>query len=241
MLGIERHGDVTVITLRHGKVSALDLELAEALTTAVRDVAPADPVVLTGTGRVFSAGVDLKRVADGGAGYARRFYPALAPLFLAVYDHPGPVVAAVNGHALAGGCVIAAACDYRLMSQGTIGLVELSAGVPFPGSAVEIVRGVTGGFASRLVLSSAGLPPAEAHAIGLVDQVVSPSALLDAAVAHATRLAQVSPEVYALTKRQLQGPVRERIAAGVALEPSIAGLWASDEVQRAIRRRVDQL
>jgi enoyl-CoA hydratase/carnithine racemase len=67
MLSTERHDNVTVITLRHGKVHVLDLELAEALTAAVRDVAPGDPVVLTGTGRAFSAGVDLKRIVDGGA------------------------------------------------------------------------------------------------------------------------------------------------------------------------------
>jgi enoyl-CoA hydratase len=241
MLSTERHDNVTVITLRHGKVHVLDLELVEALTAAVRDVAPGDPVVLTGTGRAFSAGVDLKRIADGGAAYARQFYPWLAELFLAVFDHPGPVVAAVNGHALAGGCVLAAACDYRLMSQGTIGLVELSAGVPFPTSAVEIVRGVAGGFTSRLVLSSAGIPADSAHAIGLIDELVAPEALLETALAHAARLARVPPEVYALTKRLLQGPARERIAAALPLEPTIAALWASDEVMAAIRKRLEQL
>jgi enoyl-CoA hydratase len=241
MLSTARHGNVTVITLQHGKVHALDLELAQALTAAVRDVAPGDPVVLTGSGRAFSAGVDLKRMADGGAGYAREFYPWLERLFLAVFDHPGPVVAAVNGHALAGGCVLAAAADYRLMSQGTIGLVELSAGVPFPGSAVEIVRGVAGPFASRLVLSSAGIPADRAQAIGLIDELAAPEELLAAALAHAARLARVPAAVYALTKRQLQGPVRERIAASVALEPTIAGLWASDEVMAAIRTRLAQL
>jgi enoyl-CoA hydratase len=240
MLNTERHDNVTVIALQHGKVHALDLELAEALTAAVRDVAPGDPVVLTGTGRAFSAGVDLKRMADGGAAYARKFLPRLADLFLAVYDHAGPVVAAVNGHALAGGCVIAAACDYRLMSQGTIGLAELSAGVPFPPCAIEIVRGAAGAFTSRLVLSSAGIPAGSAHAIGLIDELAAPGALLGTAVAHAARLAQVPPEVYVLTKRQLQGPARERIAAAVPLEPTIAALWASDEVMGAIRQRLEQ-
>jgi enoyl-CoA hydratase len=68
------------------------------------------------------------------------FLPALSAAFMAIFDHPGPVLAAINGHAIAGGCVIAAACDVRLMSAGKIGLAELSVGVPFPPSAMEILR-----------------------------------------------------------------------------------------------------
>lgn len=241
MLDTTRRDNVTVIALSHGKVHALDLELVDALATAFRDLPPNEPAVLTGTRRAFSAGVDLKRMSDGGASYARQFLPRLDEMFLAIYDHPGPVVAAVNGHALAGGCVIAAACDYRLMSQGTIGLVELSAGVPFPSSAIEIIRGAAGPFASRLVLSSAGITPETAHTIGLVDELSPAETLLDAAVAHAARLARIPPAVYTLTKRQLQGPTRERIAAARALDPTIAGHWASDEVQGAIRQRLQEL
>ena len=74
---------------------------------------------------VFSAGVDLRALADGGAEYAGRFVAALSEAFLAVFDHPAPVVAAINGHAIAGGCVLAMCADVRLMSGGTIGLTEL--------------------------------------------------------------------------------------------------------------------
>src|SRR4051794_9644048 len=82
----------------------------------------ARPIVLAGAGRGFSAGVDLRRIVDEGESYTRRFPDALSAAFLAVFDHRAPVVAAVNGAAIAGGCVIAAACDRRLISHGPIGL-----------------------------------------------------------------------------------------------------------------------
>src|ERR1700735_4566733 len=137
MLETEDRSGATVLRLKHGKVNALDTDLLRATTAATQALAPAAAVVTTGHGSAFSAGVDLKRIVDGGQSYVREFLPALSETFLAVFDHPGPVVAAVNGHAIAGGCVLAAACDVRLMSAGRIGLSELSVGVPFPTVALE--------------------------------------------------------------------------------------------------------
>ena len=110
----------------------------------MRAVDQARAVVITGSGSVFSAGVDLQRIVAGGPSYVREFLPALSDSFMAIFDHPGPVVAAVNGHAIAGGCVIAAACDVRLMAHGKIGLAELSVSVPFPPVAMEIMRYAVG-------------------------------------------------------------------------------------------------
>src|SRR6201992_461123 len=102
------------------------------------------PVILTGAGRAFSAGVDLRALVDGGKGYAEKFVVALSKAFRAIFDHPAPVIAAVNGHAIAGGCVLAMCADVRLMSGGTIGLTELAVGVPFPVTALEICRDAMG-------------------------------------------------------------------------------------------------
>jgi enoyl-CoA hydratase len=82
--------------------------------------------VLTGHGPIFSAGVDLLRLRDGGPGYLEEFLPALSDAFLAVFRCPLPVVAAVNGHAVAGGCILVSACDRRVMNadHGRIGVTE---------------------------------------------------------------------------------------------------------------------
>ncbi len=140
MIDVTDRNGIALVGLDHGKVNALDLELLQAITATMGDMADARAVVITGAGRAFSAGVDLRRVVDGGAEYVREFLPALSEALLSVFDCPRPVVAAINGHAIAGGCVLAAATDVRLMSAGTIGLTELLVGVPFPVAALEIVR-----------------------------------------------------------------------------------------------------
>ena len=144
MLDVEQRSGVAVVRLSHGKVNALDLDLLRAITAALAGLDESAAVVITGTGTAFSAGVDLQRIVAGGPAYIQEFLPALSEAFLAIFDHPGPVLAAINGHAIAGGCVIAAACDVRVMSAGKIGLAELSVGVPFPTSAMEIFRHVAG-------------------------------------------------------------------------------------------------
>jgi enoyl-CoA hydratase len=229
-----KDGDVAVLTLSHGPVNALDLELLTALPDALAS-AGAAPVVLTGAGRCFSAGVDLKRIVDGGAPYVEEFLPALSTAALALFEHPRPVVAAVNGHALAGGCVLAAACDVTLMSGGTIGLTELAAGVPFPTVPLEIMRHAAGPAVERLVLTAARLDPAEAHRIGLVDEVVA-DGLVAAAVERAAALAATPTAVYARAKRQLREPALAQIAARRELDdPGVAALWADEETQAVLR------
>ncbi|BBW99423.1 hypothetical protein BST36_11895 [Mycolicibacterium moriokaense] len=137
-MDVEVIDGVSVLRLNRPPVNALDLEL---VTDAVETLGRLEgPVVITGTGKCFSAGVDLRAVAEGGREYTDRFLDVMPASFLAVFDYPGPVVAAINGHAIAGGCVIAMAADVRLMSAGTIGLTEVAVGVPFPAAALEICR-----------------------------------------------------------------------------------------------------
>src|SRR5439155_1238277 len=127
-------------------------------------------LVLVGTGSAFSAGVDLFRILDGGEDYAARFIPALSGAFDDIFAYRRPVVAAVNGHAIAGGCVIVSCADHRLMAdgRGRIGVPELLVGVPFPAVALLAVRyGVGDVGAADLVYSGATLLPDEALRRGL--------------------------------------------------------------------------
>ena len=234
MLETEDRSGVTVLRLQHGKVNALDTELLRAITAAMRDLDPASAVVITGHGSAFSAGVDLKRVVDGGQPYVREFLPALTETFLAVFDHPGPVLAAVNRHAIAGGCVLAAACDVRLMSGGRIGLAELTVGVPFPTVALEIMRHAIGPAAGNLVLTARLLDAAQAQSIGLIHDVAAPEALLDSAVALAQAMAKTPAEVFSLSKRQLQLPARAAMDGHDADEVAIAAGWESSGTRDAI-------
>ena len=144
MIDLTRRGAVSVLRMAHGKANALDVELCDALTAQFIDYAQSDAgaLVIVGEGRMFSAGVDLVRIVNGGAAYVRTFLPALNRMCATLFDVDKPVVAAVNGHAIAGGCIIACAADYRMMARdvGRIGLPELLVGVPFPVEPLEVMR-----------------------------------------------------------------------------------------------------
>ena len=241
MLDLEERGEVAIMRLQHGKVNALDLELLLAISEAMRSVDQARAVVITGSGSVFSAGVDLQRIVAGGPSYVREFLPALSESFMAIFDHPGPVVAAVNGHAIAGGCVIAAACDVRLMAHGKIGLAELSVGVPFPPAAMEIMRHAVGPAIGHLVLTAALLDPAQAESIGLIQHVCTAEVLLESAVDRARQMARTPAGVFSVSKRQLQQPARDRIAARSRDEKAVVEMWSSDRTRDAIAQYLGAL
>lgn len=236
MIETTHHDGIAVLRLNHGPVNALDLELLTAVPETLADVADARAVVLTGTGRCLSAGVDLKRIAEGGVPYVADFLPALSTAALALFEHPQPVVCAVNGHALAGGCVLAAACDLRLMSAGTIGLTELAAGVPFPTVPLEIMRHAVGPATDLLVLTGRRLDPAQAAAIGLIHEIVDPDELLPAALRRAAHLADTPPDVYALSKSQLHRPARERIDIGRQLDDQqVLRMWSAPSLRQVLQ------
>ena len=242
MISVEEREGVAVVRLDDGKVNALDLEMLRAITATMSRLVDAPAVVLTGARTVFSAGVDLRRIVEGGPAYVREFLPALSQAFLAVFDHPRPVVAAVNGHALAGGCVLAAACDVRLMSAGTIGLTELLVGVPFPVTPLEIMRFAVGPAVAGLALTGRTMGPDDARRIGLVDAVVEPDGLLPEAVRRAGALSRTPAAAYALTKEHLHRFTRHQIEELRPVEDHRAtAVWESEQTRAAAAEYLDQL
>jgi enoyl-CoA hydratase len=223
---------VTIVRFDNAPVNALDLDLLEVITASMRGIE--GPVVITGAGRSFSAGVDLRALVDGGSDYAERFVTALSEAFLAIFDHPAPVVAAVNGHAIAGGCVLAMCADMRLMSGGTIGLTELAVGVPFPVAALEICRYAMGTSAPRAALGAKTIDADTALARGWVDAVVPEDDLISKALAIARELGQYSPAAYSATKTQLHQPARAAIDAGAVADAGVRASWISEETRGRI-------
>ena len=223
MLTIKHRNGATVIRLQHGPVNTLDLDLLRALPGAVAR-APG-PLVITGAGRAFSAGLDLRRILEEQDGYTAAVLAALCDALLAVFEHPAPTVAAVNGHAIAGGCVLALACDARLMSAGQIGLTELALGVPFPAAALQIARHALGAMASRVILHADTVEPADGVRLGLIDQIVPAGQLLDRAITLAAAMAAGDGHAYALAKRQLHQTVTAY--AATVSDEDIIRAWTS--------------
>jgi enoyl-CoA hydratase/carnithine racemase len=208
------------------------VELLNALAEAV--AATDRALVITGSGSCFSAGVDLRRILDGGRPYTAELLAALSRTFRVVFDHPRPTVAAVNGHAIAGGCVLALACDVRLMSGGRIGLTELAVGVPFPTAALEVVRHALGSRADQVLLGAQTTDRERALALGMVDELPEPADLLPRAVALATELAARSPESYRLAKVQLHRSANAAIEATADGDAAVLAGWTSDDTRRRI-------
>jgi enoyl-CoA hydratase len=242
MLEITENGDVTILTLAHGKANALDLEFCDGLRRAVATL-ETGALVITSTGSIFSAGVDLFRLTSGGADYARRFVPALVEMLRVLFLMPIPVVSAVNGHAIAGGCIINAAADYRVMAsgKGKIGVPELLVGVPFPALALEILRfAVPKDEIEELVYLGKTVTADEALAKGLIDELTDPAGLLDRAVAVARQLAAAPQATFRIVKHQLREPAVARAREFAAADEKALEIWSSPATHVHIREYLDR-
>ena len=247
MIHREDHDDVAVIRIDHGPVGAMDTELCTELASTLRSLSadPAQAVVLTGTGGSFSAGVDLRRIVDGGADYVQEFLPALTELFSAAFGLGKPMVAAVNGHAIAGGCVLAAAADVVYMADGKagIGLPELTVGVPFPRIALEVVGHRVGDVAlRRMVVGALTYQPEQARDFGLVDDVVPADELAERARAGAAELAAKTPsDTFAATKSALRRDATERAGRYADDDATATLLWARHATDGTIAGFVESM
>lgn len=242
MIHKERKGDVIVLRLEHGKVNALDTDLLRTLRKVLDDVQASEPhcaIVLTATGSVFSAGVDLVKVLKGRREYLDEFLPTLSQSLGALFAYPRPVVAAINGHAIAGGCVLACACDYRVMADGDakVGVPELRVGVPFPAVALEVMRfAVPPQYLQEVLYLGRTYRPEEAELRGLIDEIVEPERVLDRAGQVAARLAAIPARSFAVTKGQLRLPTMDRLRRHENVtEPEVREIWTAEATRETIK------
>ena len=241
MIAVEHRDGLAFLTMKHGKANALDIEFCRGLVEEfgrLRDGA-ARAVVLTGQGNIFSAGVDLLRITSGGPPYIREFLAGLQDFCETIFSFPKPLVAAVNGHAIAGGFVLACMADRRILARGAarIGLPELLVGVPFPPGPLEIMR-----FAlppERLVPAMYGGATHEPEAAldrGFIDEIVEGEELLDHAARSAEALGGLGRDTFRLTKAQIRGPTLERMRSQQrAIGAEVEKVWTAPETLVRIR------
>jgi enoyl-CoA hydratase len=228
----------------HGKVNAMDLELCLALERCFEELdrnPEIEVAVLTGNRRVFSAGVDLKRLIAEPLDYVDEFFPAIRRMFFRVFTFSKPLVAAVSGHALAGGCVVASAADYRVLARDAkIGMPELRVGLALPTEGIECFRfAVAPHYFQRVVTSGASFSNEQALTAGLADVIAENGDVLPQALAFAAEYRQIPRKVFALTKEQIRRPVLEKIKEAERVFGSrIAELWKDETVREQVRRYV---
>lgn len=227
---------VRMLALNRPPANAINRDFNRALAEQC-DAARADPgvraVIVAGNGRFFSGGVDLRAAESGemvgnlGGGPEDGVY--------ALWTLPKPTVAMVNGHAIAGGTIVALACDFQITCEGRhkFGLNEVSIGLVFPQGAFEIARlALTPQALRHATLNAELFETPRALELGIVDEVVAPERLEERCVALARRLAAHGQLAYAHTKRAIQREALARVRAqrrGDLLE--VAEITRSEETR----------
>jgi enoyl-CoA hydratase len=167
----------------------------------------------------------------------------LDELLRATLTFPKPMVAAVNGHAIAGGCILAAACDHRIMTDGAgrIGIPELAVGVPFPALPLQIMAArVSDGHLRDLVFSGRTVQADEAKTIGLIDEKCPDGMLLDRASEVARKLASIPAGAFALTKEAFYAPILERTRQLADTNARVSEAWLQQHTYDTIRAYLEK-
>ncbi len=223
---VSRTGRVAVVTLnRPARLNVLGSELIRAAHTALADLGGDESlsvVVLTGAGRAFVAGADVREMRDFGPDEARTFITHLHGLFAAIRGLDSVVIAAVNGPALGAGCELAAACDLRVAAEdATFGMPEVRVGIPSVIEAALLVPLIGLSRAAEWVYTGDVVDAATAERWGFVNRLAPAGGAVDAAMGLATQLAGYSPNALRLQK-------------------SLVRRWYDDEtLDRAIKLGID--
>ncbi len=220
---IERQGPVGIVTLnRPEALNALSLEMLDQLD-GVLDVVERDAeirvLIITGAGeKAFSAGADIGAMREATALEARAYAQRGHQVINRVESFPRPIIAAVNGYALGGGCEFSLACDIRLASdRASFGQPEVNLGImPGWGGTQRLARATSPGFAKELIFTGRMCRAAEAHAQGLANHVYAPDELMGEAIALAEQIAAKPTWAVAAAKEvinlALEGDLRGHLA-----------------------------
>ncbi len=244
MLTVEHSEGVCTIRMNDGKVNAMDLTFCRLLTDSLKSIEHSDAsaVLLTGNDHVFSAGVDLKKLLKLKDQQREEFLKALITCFGTVFRFPKPIVAAVNGAAIAGGCALALACDARFIARDVkIGMPEQRVGVPLPTVAVEIMRFYLGNRGAQdVVFAGKTFVNEEAMSARLVNGISTSESLIKDSTEALQTLAELPESVFRITKRQLRAPVIDRIAVHSSqFDPEVFKVWNQPETDAMIQQYIE--
>lgn len=246
-LQLTYENDLALLRMEMPRGNAISRAFLGELGRALDDVeaSPARALVMTGQGKVFCTGLDLVEAfeldREALVAFVRDFDEAFARLFA----FPKPVVAAVNGHAIAGGCIVACAADWRVMEPGPflIGVTEAQVGIPFPVAAMEIVRhSVAPAAWTETFLEGKRWTVEDAQRIGLVQRIAGERGAWAEAIEKAATLAKVAPSV----ARAIKGDLKRATMATIREEHArtharFAEAWSSPEARATIGKIREEL
>jgi enoyl-CoA hydratase/carnithine racemase len=237
---LEIKGDLGILHLHASKANAMNDRVLEAVALGLQKARAANlnGLILTGYDRFFSAGLDLISIYEFDREQMRRFIAKWETAMIGLFEFPLPVVAAINGAATAGGCIMALACDYRVSADdAVIGMTGIRLGIPLPAAALEILRESIAPSNLAYVLYSGNLFNAdEARQLGLVNEVVSREALMPVSLARLREFTQHAGNPVAALKTFLRQNTVERIKRNAeALREKFLETWFG----RAARQEIE--
>lgn len=201
---------LALVTMARGKANALNTAMVDELLLAVAGATADDTirglVLASANPRFFSGGFDVAEVFRYDRETMTDFFGRFVDLYERLLRVPKPVVAAINGHAFAGGAVLAMACDLRLMAEGDYGfaLNEINLGIVLPPNVIRaVVAAIGAGPARDVLLNGSTLSPARALEVGLATELATPDAVLARACEHARGLAAKPPAAFGAIKRSI--------------------------------------
>ena len=215
MIELEEHVGVSVLRLNHPPVNALGLPQIEALTKTLNEIPKQKPCVITGSTGVFSAGVDTKAFQAYTTAERAELVFSINELVATLFNHQGPLVAAINGHALGGGFVMALCADFRIAAHDIeiqLGLTEAKAGIPFPAGPLEVIRNeLDPNLKRQLTLTSSTLSVDEAFSQGVIDELVHVTDVVHESLNKAQILSEQA--AFSEVKQQLRFGLAQRLAS----------------------------
>ena len=239
---------VMAIRLEGGKANAMTSDLLDTIERTIDDFerSPANAAVLTGYERFFSAGLALPKLVDLDRPAMHVFIERFARTMMRVYACEKPIVAAINGHAIAGGYVLALMCDWRIVVDDRavrIGLNETQLGIGLPAIVLEPLRAqIPASSLVTIALEGRLCSPIEAHVLGLVEAIVPTAELARIAALKAQTLAEIPRGAAAQVKRALRSPVIDSISRTAVVETERwLDTWFAPDAQLRLRAAVDKL
>lgn len=238
LLLVENNEGIVTITINNEKSlnalnAALMAELADAFTAINKDQS-VDVVILTGAGRSFVAGADISEMAPLNAAQGALWGQAGMRTFRIIETLRQPVIAAVNGFSLGGGCEISMSCDIRIAStKAKFGQPEVGLGItPGFGGTQRLARLVGMGKAKQLIYTAEIIPAQEAYRIGLVDELAEPEELMDKAMAMAKTIQKNAKLAVQYAKQAINTGMQTDIESGMIIEEHVFGLCFATEDQK---------
>jgi enoyl-CoA hydratase/carnithine racemase len=240
---VEMHGQVEMLSLDRSTTNAIDLALVQELTAVLREV-KADPairalILRSANDKFFSIGFDIPHLIERSEKELAAFYKAFNQMCLDLYILPKPTLAAIEGHAIAGGCILALCCDYRFIAEGRklMGLNEIKLGLPVPYVADSILRNLVGIRYAREIMDTGDFyPPQTSLQMGLVDHVLPMEELQSFAMKRAKSLAAHPSQAFSMIKHNRTEMVESQIRTRLEeKEQRFIESWFSAEAQVLLR------